>query len=74
MDPDLPSIKWKRVAETIVSLGGGYKFGPSTCKKQYMGLVASGRARPLAESNLGRRSILKTATEARDARMSARRR
>lgn len=50
VDCDVLNVKWKQVAEIIVSLGGSYKFGPSTCKKQYMKLVANGRARPLRES------------------------
>lgn len=76
VDPDLLSVKWKQISESIVSLGGSYKFGPSTCKKQYVRLVASGRARPLTESTLGRRSIAKraVATEAGNVRTSARRR
>lgn len=60
MDPDLANIKWKQVSETIVSLGGSYKFGPSTCKKQYLRLAANGRARPLAENAAGKRFIPKT--------------
>ena len=35
-------IKWKRVSEEIVRLGGRYKFGPSTCKKRYLALVGEG--------------------------------
>lgn len=71
VDPDLLNVKWKQVSETIVSLGGSYKFGPSTCKKQYMRLVANGRARSLTESALGRISVAKT-VEAGNARTSNR--
>ncbi|KAG0643008.1 hypothetical protein HOY80DRAFT_1134125 [Tuber brumale] len=35
-------IKWKRVSEEIVRLGGRYRFGPSTCKKRYLALVGEG--------------------------------
>ena len=35
-------IKWKKVSEEIVRLGGRYKFGPSTCKKRYLALVGDG--------------------------------
>lgn len=63
VDSDLPNVKWKQVAETMVSLGGSYKFGPSTCKKKYMELVAHGRARPLAES-AEKGSVSKAVTKA----------
>lgn len=49
VDPELPHIKWKQVSDTIVELGGSYKFGSSTCKKQYLALVQEGRAKPLNE-------------------------
>lgn len=74
VDPDLLNVKWKQVSETIVSLGGSYKFGPSTCKKQYVRLAANGRARPLTESSFGRRSISKPVVEAGNVRISTRRR
>ncbi|KAG0135066.1 hypothetical protein HOY82DRAFT_632824 [Tuber indicum] len=35
-------IKWKRISEEIVRLGGRYRFGPSTCKKRYLALVGEG--------------------------------
>jgi hypothetical protein len=60
VDPGIVNIKWKQVSESIVGLGGSYKFGPSTCKKQYMRLVANGRARPLMESTVGKRLVAKT--------------
>lgn len=49
VDPDLPHIKWKQVSDTIVTRGGTYRFGSSTCKKQYLALVGEGRAQPLNE-------------------------
>lgn len=59
VDSDLLNVKWKQVAETMVSLGGSYRFGPSTCKKQYMELAANGRARPLTENGSGLGRLLK---------------
>lgn len=47
VDPSILGVKWKQVSDTIVSLGGSYRFGPSTCKKQYLKLVEEGRASPL---------------------------
>ncbi|KAI5837641.1 hypothetical protein DFP73DRAFT_600929 [Morchella snyderi] len=47
VDPSTLGVKWKQVSDTIVSLGGSYRFGPSTCKKQYLKLVEEGRASPL---------------------------
>lgn len=49
VDPDLSHVKWKMVSDKIVSEGGSYRFGSSTCKKQYLQLVDEGRAQPLAE-------------------------
>jgi hypothetical protein len=49
VDPELSHIKWKQVSDTIVARGGSYRFGSSTCKKQYLALVAEGRATPLNE-------------------------
>ncbi|PWW75952.1 hypothetical protein C7212DRAFT_344338 [Tuber magnatum] len=51
-------IKWKRVSEEIVRLGGKYRFGPSTCKKRYLALVGEGVVRGLEgveTGNLGKR-------------------
>lgn len=50
VNPELPQIKWKQVSDLIVSRGGSYRFGSSTCKKQYNALVQQGRALPLNES------------------------
>ncbi|PUU72683.1 hypothetical protein B9Z19DRAFT_1136962 [Tuber borchii] len=51
-------IKWKRVSEEIVRLGGRYKFGPSTCKKRYLALVGDGvvgRSEGIETGNVGKR-------------------
>ena len=51
-------IKWKRVSEEIVRLGGRYKFGPSTCKKRYLALVGDGvvgRLEGVETGNVGKR-------------------
>lgn len=53
VDPEIVNVKWKKVSEAIVRLGGSYRFGPSTCKKKYMMLVEEGRAQPLAENPAG---------------------
>ena len=50
VNPELPQIKWKQVSDQIVIEGGSYRFGSSTCKKQYLALVQEGRAPPLNES------------------------
>jgi hypothetical protein len=50
VDPSLPQIKWKQVSDNIVNRGGSYRFGSSTCKKQYLALVNDGRATPLSET------------------------
>ncbi|KAI5814033.1 hypothetical protein BZA77DRAFT_345963 [Pyronema omphalodes] len=50
VDPSLPQIKWKQVSDNIVNRGGSYRFGSSTCKKQYLALVNEGRATPLSET------------------------
>ncbi|KAL7272783.1 hypothetical protein RUND412_004395 [Rhizina undulata] len=49
VDPDLPQVRWKQVSETIYAHSGNYRFGSSTCKKQYLILVAEGKAPPLKE-------------------------
>ena len=49
VNPKESHIKWKQVSDMIVDCGGSYKFGSSTCKKQYLTLVDQGRAPPLAE-------------------------